>query len=270
MTDSPKFGHWSAAWMEALESGVRIDPDALAAGARNWEAVADLVVAPGEITARVLGGRSGRHVRIGVRRWTPAEWDLAIKTIAEVPAHAAAVTGGTLDEPTVATLAAAALSPMPGPADVSWDCSCGELSAPCAHQAAVAAATGRAFDSDPLALLVVRGRERVRVVEQVAAARPRAKTTLFDDAAHAAPAGIATSTPPQQAWEQRRPGDPLARPLPRPRVAPDEPTPAPAWAAIPPATEADAPTLDDLTTTVAAAAARARAALIRRDETLDD
>ena len=271
MTDDERItGPWYDKWMTALEGGARVDSDALLAGSARWTDVTDLVIAPGEATARAAGsGRASREVRIGVRRWSATQWDAAIVALAESAAHAVAASLGTLDPGASELLERAGAPLLPGPADVSWECTCREMAVPCAHQAAVAAAVGRALDLDPLALLVLRGRERVRVLSQINERRPRRTATLFETGTATAPQST-HSTSAEDAWAGRRPGDPLERPLPVVRPSPAEETAPPGWAAAPPATDSDAPQLADLILVARAASLRARAALLAREEAVEE
>ncbi len=266
MAEKARPGPWHDAWIDALCAGARVDAEALLDGVRSATPVGQLTIAPGEVTGVVGSGRSTRTVRLGIRRWTTESWDTAVTALAASTLHSAAIGSGTLDISALDALNTVGLALLPGPADVSWECSCNELAVPCKHQVALAVATARALDVDPLALVVLRGRERMRVAAQVAKRRTPVQSTLLAEPA----LGSTDTAPAATAWAGRRPGDPLVRPLPRARMAPREPAGAPHWPAAPPATEADAPRAADLARAVKRGARRAWEALLSREEPAGD
>jgi len=94
-------GHtwWGRAWVDALEQRARLDPNRLPRGrdyARSGS-VGELVLAPGEVRARVQGRKSVPYeVRIRVRRFADDEWDQVLEAISAQLGHAAAMLDGDL------------------------------------------------------------------------------------------------------------------------------------------------------------------------------
>ncbi len=91
---------WGQAWIEALETRARLDPNRLPRGrsyARSG-AVGDLAIDPGEVSAPVRGTRATPYiVRLRVRPFSDREWDRVLGAVASRAAHAAALLDGELD-----------------------------------------------------------------------------------------------------------------------------------------------------------------------------
>ncbi|MCU1356964.1 MAG: hypothetical protein JWM89_2382, partial [Acidimicrobiales bacterium] len=158
-----KFGltWWGQRWIAALEALGQAYANRLPRGrtyARHG-AVTDLVVAPGEVTARVLGSRP-RPYRVSMRIpvFTDAQWTAAIHALARQLRHSAALLDGRMPEDIDETLDVVGLSLFPGPRDLTTSCSCPDVANPCKHVAAVHYTLARTFDADPFLLPTLRGR----------------------------------------------------------------------------------------------------------------
>ena len=193
---------WGAAWIDALEGRARLDPNRLPRGrsyARSG-AVGELAVAPGEITAPVQGRRArpyGVHVR--VRQFDPREWDGLLDTVAAQIGHTAALLDGELPPEILEDVAAAGLDLLPGPGDLQPRCSCPDWADPCKHAAAVCYLVAEVLDTDPFALLLLRGRDREAILSALRSRRGGASSGVEPQrqadvgvqarAAYAGPAG---------------------------------------------------------------------------------
>jgi uncharacterized Zn finger protein len=165
---------WGRAWVEALEQRARLDPNRLPRGrdyARSGS-VGELVFAPGEVRATVQGRKAAPYdVRIRVRRFADDEWDQVLEAICAQLGHAAAILDGELPPEIAADVAAAGLDLLPAAGEVGPRCSCPDDADPCKHAAAVCYLVADALDSDPFAVLLLRGRTRGEVLAGLRARR---------------------------------------------------------------------------------------------------
>src|ERR1022692_1349270 len=165
---------WRRAWVDALEQRARLDPNRLPRG-RDYArggSVGELVLAPGEVRARVQGRKSTPYeVRIRVRRLADDEWDLVLEAISAQLGHAAAMLDGELPPEVAGVVAAAGLDLLPGAGEVGPRCSCPDDADPCKHSAAVCYLVADALDADPFAVLLLRGRTRGEVLAGLRARR---------------------------------------------------------------------------------------------------
>jgi hypothetical protein len=165
---------WGQAWVEALETRARLDLNRLPRGrgyARRGT-VADLVIRPGSITARVQGSRARPYaVTVAVPTFTGVQWDRVLDAIAAQLGRAAALLDGELPPELAADVASTGLDLLPGAGEVRPRCSCPDYADPCKHSAAVCYLVADALDADPFALLLLRGRSREELVAGLRARR---------------------------------------------------------------------------------------------------
>ena len=165
---------WGRAWVEALEQRARLDPNRLPRGqeyARSGS-VGELVLAPGEVRARVRGRkRAPYEVRIRVRQFADHEWDQVLDAISAQLGHAAAMLDGELPPEVAADVTAAGLDLLPVAGEVGPRCSCPDDADPCKHSAAVCYLVADALDADPFAVLLLRGRTSGEVLAGLRARR---------------------------------------------------------------------------------------------------
>jgi uncharacterized Zn finger protein len=222
---------WGDAWVTALEERARLDPNRLPRGrtyARKGT-VGQLAVAPGEVRAAVQGRRPRPYqVRVRVRMLEAAEWDRVLDTIAAQIGHAAALLDGELLPEVADDVRGAGTDLLPGPGELQPRCSCPDWADPCKHAAAVCYLVADVLDTDPFALLLLRGRGRDEVLAGLRSRRRRP-----DPSARRATLPEPAIDPGIDAREAyRRPLAPLpAPPLPpqrpgRPAVLPIDPPPA--------------------------------------------
>lgn len=158
---------WGRAWLEALEGRARLDPNRLPRG-RSYarrDTVGELVISGGEIRADVQGSRARPYqVRVRVRAFDADEWDRVLDVIAGQVGHAAALLDGELPPAIADDVRQAGTDLLPGPGEVQPRCSCPDWADPCKHAAAVCYLVADVLDTDPFALLLVRGRGRDEVL----------------------------------------------------------------------------------------------------------
>lgn len=161
---------WGQAWLDALEGIAGGRGGRLAAG-RRWAKAnrgADLHIEPGGVNAWVQADRDDPHeVHVGIRAFRDDEWDTVLDAIAAKAAHAAALLDGELDPDIVADAQAVEVDLLPRPRDLRTICTCPDDAEPCEHAAAVCYLLADALDADPFVLLLLRGRRRDEVLDQV-------------------------------------------------------------------------------------------------------
>lgn len=161
---------WGRAWVAALEQRARVDPNRLPRGrtyARK-DTVQDLVVTPGEITARVRGSRPQPYrVTIRMREFTPEQWARLLDVVGSRLGHTAALLDGELPEELAAQAREAGADLLPGPGDLRPRCSCPDPANPCKHVAAVYYVVADEVDTDPFVLCTLRGRTRGEVLTRL-------------------------------------------------------------------------------------------------------
>jgi uncharacterized Zn finger protein len=130
----------------------------------------------------------------------------------------AALLAGDLPREVEETFAGQGLALLPsGTGDLTMDCTCPDATVPCKHLAAVFYLLAERFDSDPFALLALRGRDRDTVLDELRARRTRAAAAPplpLDPTAFYAGPGLPTlpvgpRTPPDALLDQV-PAFPLA------------------------------------------------------------
>ncbi|GAA2803567.1 hypothetical protein [Saccharopolyspora taberi] len=165
---------WGRRWRRALESLGATYPNPRLPRGRSLArtgAVEDLVVAPGEVSARVRQRDRVHEVRLRVPAFTDAEWRTATSALAGKIRHAVALLDGTLPEDVDDTLREVELSLFPRKGELSSECGCTTKADPCAHAAAVHYVLATALDDDPFLLTKFRGREREPLLSGLRAAR---------------------------------------------------------------------------------------------------
>lgn len=161
---------WGSAWVEALESRARLDPNRLPRGrtyarqGRVWE----LELAPGEVRALVAGNRPQPYrVRVRIRTFDPDEWQRVLEAIAAKAGHAAALLDGELEPGIVDDARSVGVELLPDAGELVPRCSCPDWADPCKHSAAVCYLVASALDADPFDLLLLRGKPREAVLAEL-------------------------------------------------------------------------------------------------------
>ncbi len=221
---------WGAAWVNALETRARLDPNRLPRGRTyaRWGHVGPLTVAPGRIEASVTGSAVDAYrVWIRVRELDQAEWERLLDMISAQVGHAAALLDGELPPELVEEARSTGVDLLPGPGDLSPRCSCPDWADPCKHAAAVCYLVADVLDADPFALLLLRGRSSLEVMAGLRARRATGPAGVAgsDDSDRGVPAAAA----------YRRAQEPGRPTLPAPPLPPPHPgTPLPLAADPPP------------------------------------
>ena len=158
---------WGKAWIDALEQRARLDPNRLPRGRTyaRTDRVGPLRIEPGLVHAAVRGSRREPYsVNVRVRVLSDDEWSLVFDAVAGRAAHSAALLDGELPPEVVADALSAGVSLLPEAGEVGPRCSCPDWANPCKHAAAVVYLVADVLDTDPFALLLLRGRSREAVL----------------------------------------------------------------------------------------------------------
>ncbi|MFI7390827.1 SWIM zinc finger family protein [Streptomyces tendae] len=150
---------WGNAWVTALEEGA-LDAARLVRGRGYAERghVDAITVTPGLVLGYVQGSRARPYrVQVRLRTLGDADWDRFLDAAVERPGHIAALLDKELPH-SLADLADRGVPLLPGPGDLTPQCSCPDSGHPCKHAAALCYQTARLLDADPFVLLLLRGR----------------------------------------------------------------------------------------------------------------
>lgn len=199
---------WGRAWIDALESGALADPNRLSRGRTyaRQDRVFDIEVEPGLLRARVEGTDT-YTAQLGVRELSAEQWDDLLDTTMERAAYSAALLSGEVPSGLGDLL-------LPGPGDLSGDCSCPDWGDPCKHVAALCYLIADTFDADPFAILLVRGRGRDDVLAEIRRRRSVALGTDGDEQSDST-RGRDPGVKAIEAW--RREPEPITKSFPLPR-----------------------------------------------------
>ncbi|MGW0461376.1 SWIM zinc finger family protein [Streptomyces tendae] len=239
---------WGNAWVTALEEGA-LDAARLERGRGYAERghVDAITVTPGLVLAYVQGSRARPYrVQVRLRTLGDADWDRFLDAAVERPGHIAALLDKELPH-SLADLADHGVPLLPGPGDLTPQCSCPDSGHPCKHAAALCYQTARLLDADPFVLLLLRGRGERALLDALSRRNATRAARAAQDRGPAPLPGV-------RAGEVLTPR--ALPPLPPPLPAPPHPEQPPAYPAAPGGPDPFA--LDQLATD---AAARAHALL---------
>ncbi|MFE0369863.1 SWIM zinc finger family protein [Streptomyces tendae] len=239
---------WGNAWVTALEEGA-LDAARLERGRGYAERghVDAITVTPGLVLAYVQGSRARPYrVQVRLRTLGDADWDRFLDAAVERPGHIAALLDKELPH-SLADLADHGVPLLPGPGDLTPQCSCPDSGHPCKHAAALCYQTARLLDADPFVLLLLRGRGERDLLDALSRRNATRAARAAQDRGPAPLPGV-------RAGEALTPR--ALPPLPPPLPAPPHPEQPPAYPAAPGGPDPFA--LDQLATD---AAARAHALL---------
>ncbi|MEU0144467.1 SWF or SNF family helicase [Streptomyces sp. NPDC006288] len=219
---------WGRAWLKALED-TALDGAQLKKGRRlaREGRVGAVSVRPGRLTA-VVQDRDSTAYRSDVllQELGDAEWDRFLDMASERSGHIAALLDREMPPHLVEDAAEAGVELLPGIGDLEPECSC-EAWDHCPHSAALCYQVARLLDQDPFVLLLLRGRDERRLIDEL-----QARST-----AHAAGASPAEETRTRSTRGVRADVAFAARDI-LPPLPP--PPPLPTGPGVPPALDAEA------------------------------
>lgn len=159
---------WGKAWVSALETSIMADDGRLSRGrtyARQGR-VSLPEILPGSVRAEVTG-KEEYVADLSIRVLGDDDWDRLAVLIASKSAYAAALLSGELPVDLLEDANDEGIRLLPGAGQIVPDCSCPDWGDPCKHAAAIAYLLADAIDEDPFVLLLLRGRGRSELLEEV-------------------------------------------------------------------------------------------------------
>ncbi|MEU9117119.1 SWF or SNF family helicase [Streptomyces sp. NPDC048483] len=240
---------WGQAWLKALED-TALDGKQLKLGRLHARAgaVGAVSVRPGRITAVVQDRDHTRHRSdVLLQPLSPAHWDRFLDLVADRAGHIAALLDHDMPPVLVEDAADAGLELLPGIGDLEPECSCGAWDH-CAHSAALCYQVARLLDQDPFVLLLLRGRGKRELLDELQA-RSASRAEVPADGEIGSVTGVSAA----EAYAARD----ILPPLPAPPPAVETPGAAPVLGGgTPPAPGVEVAALEFLTGDAAARAQR--------------
>lgn len=180
---------WARAWVQALED-TSLDSDQLRRGRRyaNSGQVGTITISPGRIAATVYSPEDTYEAVVRVDELSEDEWSHFLDQVAERAGHIAALLDGEMPHDLVEAASDAGVPLLPGIGDLDPTCTCAGWELPCQHAAGLCYQVAWLLDSDPFVLLLLRGRSREVLLDQL---HSRSATTPAD--AQAPAAGVAAA-----------------------------------------------------------------------------
>ncbi|MFF5896795.1 SWF or SNF family helicase [Streptomyces argenteolus] len=159
---------WGQAWLKALED-TALDGAQLKRGrtlAREGR-VGAVSVRPGRLTAVVQhGDATAYRSDVLLQELSEEEWDRFLDMASERSGHIAALLDREMPPHLVEDAAAAGVELLPGIGDLEPECGC-EAWDHCPHSAALCYQVARLLDQDPFVLLLLRGRDERRLLDEL-------------------------------------------------------------------------------------------------------
>ncbi|WSA81245.1 SWF or SNF family helicase [Streptomyces sp. NBC_01799] len=161
---------WGRAWLKALED-TALDGEQVKKGRRfaREGRVGAVSVRPGRITAVVQDPDSTPYRSdVLLQQLSEEEWDRFLDMAVDRAGHIAALLDREMPPHLVEDAAAAGVDLLPGIGDLDPECTC-EAWDHCPHSAALCYQVARLLDQDPFVLLLMRGRGKRRVLDDLQA-----------------------------------------------------------------------------------------------------
>lgn len=166
----PQHNAWARRWLDFIDIVGSPSPQRMSRArtyVRNGH-VWRLTVAPGALSAQVLGSYGYYTTSILLPIIAASDWDAAITCLANDPPLVASLLAGELSEELVGALQSVGVSLFP-PVDggITWKCTCPDWERPCKHGLAVAQAFAESLDTQPWLLLNLRGHAIESIVAHI-------------------------------------------------------------------------------------------------------
>jgi uncharacterized Zn finger protein len=174
---------WGRAWVRSFEE-TAVDASDLAAArtlARSGRLGAVMVLAGMASVVVDRGGPTSVMAQLRVTRLDEPAWQGFADELGREAGFTAALESGELPVELVENADQAGIELLPGPADLETACECDAWAQPCVHALGLLYQLAWHLDSDPYALLLLRGRTRDQL-----AAEPVSASLLGDASARAA------------------------------------------------------------------------------------
>jgi hypothetical protein len=154
--------------VQALED-TSLDSDQLRKGRRtaNSGQVGTITISPGRIAATVYSPDDTYDAVVLVDQLSDDDWRLFLDQVAARAGHIAALLDGEMPHELVEAAAAAGVPLLPGIGELDPSCTCDSWELPCQHAAGLSYQTGWLLDEDPFVLLLIRGRSREALLDDL-------------------------------------------------------------------------------------------------------
>ncbi|TDW22264.1 SWIM zinc finger family protein [Kribbella kalugense] len=166
---------WARSWVQAMED-TSLDNDQLKRGRRyaNSGQVGTITISPGRIAATVYSPEDTYESVVRVDELSADDWRRFQAEVAARVGHIAALLDGEMPHDLVEAAADAGVTLLPGIGDLDPSCTCDAWELPCQHAAALCYQVAWLLDADPFVLLLLRGRTREALLDelQLSATRP--------------------------------------------------------------------------------------------------
>ncbi|MEI8408726.1 MULTISPECIES: SWIM zinc finger family protein [unclassified Kribbella] len=165
---------WARAWVQALED-TSLDNDQLRKGRRyaNSGQVGTITISPGRIAATVYSPEDTYEAVVRVDELSEDEWSRFLDQVAARAGHIAALLDGEMPHDLVEAASDAGVPLLPGIGDLDPTCTCDGWELPCQHAAGLCYQVAWLLDSDPFVLLLLRGRSRDDLLDQLQSRQAR-------------------------------------------------------------------------------------------------
>ncbi len=166
---------WATVWSSAVETDAFHDTSQVAPGASlaRRQELGSVEVEPGSATLR----GDTWVAQLGIRQFDDPTWETIWTNVAGDALQSAAVLTGDLPPEIFGLATGSGISLTPTSGDLLPDCTCSDWHEPCKHVGALCALITRMIEVDPWVFMLLRGRSRNRIVDQVRAMRASARGT---------------------------------------------------------------------------------------------
>ena len=148
-----------------------LDSDQLRKGRRyaNSGQVGAITISPGRIAALVYSPDDTYEAVVRIDLLSEDAWRRFLDQVAARAGHIAALLDGDMPHDLVEAAADAGAALLPGIGDLDPTCTCDGWELPCQHAAALCYQVAWLLDDDPFILLLLRGRSREHVLDELQA-----------------------------------------------------------------------------------------------------
>jgi hypothetical protein len=129
--------------------------------------VGTITISPGRIAATIYSPDDTYDAVVLVDQLSDDDWRLFLDQVAARAGHIAALLDGEMPHELVEAAADAGVPLLPGIGDLDPSCTCDSWELPCQHAAGLSYQTGWLLDEDPFVLLLIRGRSREALLEDL-------------------------------------------------------------------------------------------------------
>ncbi|MGC4941341.1 SWIM zinc finger family protein [Kribbella sp. DT2] len=146
----------------------------------NSGQVGTITVSPGRIAALVEAPEDRYESVVQVEQLTEDEWSRFLDQVGSRAGHIAALLDGDMPHDLVSAAEDAGVQLLPGIGDLDPSCTCDAWELPCQHAAGLSYQVAWLLDDDPFVLLLLRGRSREDLLDEL----QRRATTGSTQAGH--------------------------------------------------------------------------------------